>query len=91
VLDPDGVMEKARSNLEHLQQVHPTGMAAHWLSQWKSTLEGGLDAVLEILTSPLPHAVELRQNSPFAGVLTEEERLRALENFRRHWRKAHAA
>ncbi|MQA28052.1 MAG: helix-turn-helix domain-containing protein [Micromonosporaceae bacterium] len=91
VLDPDGVMDKAQSNLEHLQQVHPRGMAAHWLLRWRRTFDRGLDAVLETLTSSAPHAVELRQNSPFAGVLTDEERLRALENFRRHWRRAHAA
>jgi hypothetical protein len=47
--------------------------------------------VLETLTSSAPRSVELRQNSPFAGVLTDEERLQALESFRRHRREAHAA
>jgi len=91
VLDPDGVLARARANLGRLMRVHPRGMAAHWLAQWERILDSGLDAVLETLTSAAPRAAELRQNSPFAGVVTEEERLRVLENFRRHWRETHAA
>ena len=42
-------------------------------------------AVLDVLTSRDELAVELRQNSPFAGVLTEAERQAALASFRRQW------
>jgi hypothetical protein len=37
------------------------------------------------------HAAELRQNSPFAGALSEEERIRVLDSFRQHWRSEHIA
>jgi hypothetical protein len=53
-------------------------------------LDRGADAVLEMLTSRSPLAVELRQNSPFAGVLSQEDRARALDAFRSHWHREHA-
>jgi hypothetical protein len=38
---------------------------------------------MEVLTSPTPWAREMRQNSPFAGVLDEADRVAVLEAFRR--------
>ena len=90
-LDPDAVLALAARNLGHLRQVHPRGMTAQWLDQWQKVLDGGEDAVFGVLASPSAQAAELRQNSPFAGVLSEQERAAALEAFRNHWRRAHAA
>jgi excisionase family DNA binding protein len=90
-LDPDAVLAQAGRNLQHLRQVHPGGVTAQWLAEWQKVLDGGEDAVFSALTSSSMHAVELRQNSPFAGVLSEQERAAALEAFRNHWRQAHAA
>jgi excisionase family DNA binding protein len=88
---PDHVLNQARTNLRHLGEVHPTGMTAHWLAEWRRILDSGADAVFTALTSQSPYAVDLRQNSPFAGVLSAEERAAALEAFRDHWRQVHAA
>ena len=52
-------------------------------------LESGADAVLDVLTSPAPEAIELRQNTPFAGVLSDAERQACLRAFREHWLKEH--
>jgi excisionase family DNA binding protein len=90
-LDPQAVLTVAARNLQHLRAVHPAGMTAHWLNRWQEVLDSGEDAVFSVLTSPSAHAVELRQNSPFAGVLSEQERAAALQAFRDHWRQAHAA
>lgn len=90
-LDPPAVLAQAGKNLQHLKQVHPAGMTARWLDEWQEVLDSGDDAVFSALTSSSIHAVELRQNSPFAGVLSEQERAAALEAFRNHWREAHAA
>jgi excisionase family DNA binding protein len=90
-LDPDAVLARAGKNLQHLRQVHPGGMTARWLADWQEVLDSGADAVFSALTSPSGHAAELRQNSPFAGVLSGQERAAALEAFRNHWRRAHAA
>jgi excisionase family DNA binding protein len=91
VTDPAGVLSKARANLDRLRQVHRDGMAAMWLDQWQARLDDGVEAVLDALTSRAPHAMELRQNSPFAGVLPETERHAVLAAFTAHWREDRAA
>jgi excisionase family DNA binding protein len=91
VADPEAVLSKARSNVERLRQVHPDGMAATWLDRWEAVLDEGIEAVLNALTSRSPQAVELRQNSPFAGVLAESERRAVLTAFASSWRRDRAA
>lgn len=89
VADPAAVLAKAHLNLERLGVVHPSGMTAVWLGHWQATLAEGVEAVLDILTSRAPFAIELRQNSPFAGVLPEDERRAVLESFVLTWRRDH--
>jgi excisionase family DNA binding protein len=91
VMNPEAALSKARSNLERLRQVHPDGMAAVWLDRWQAVLDDGVEAVLDVLTSRSPDAVELRQNSPFAGVLQEDERRSVLDSFASTWRRGRAA
>jgi len=74
VQDPDGVRALGRENLATLRRAHPRGQAAHWLDQWQRLLDGPADRLLEALTSRTGRSRELRQNSPFAGVLTDEAR-----------------
>ncbi len=80
--DPANTLAHARTNLARLRSAHPSGMSARWLDAWQSVLDDGPEHVLSILTSPTPLAVELRQNSPFAGVLPDEERRIVLGAFR---------
>ena len=77
-VDPRGVIAKARSNLAHLERVHSGGPSNRWLAEWEKLLDGPAAGVLDALTSRAPRARELRQNSPFAGVLSDEERHRVL-------------
>ncbi len=65
-------------------------MAEHWLDLWRLALDSGLDHVLTVLVSDSPQATELRQNSPFTGILSEDERRTVLDSFREHWRTEHA-
>lgn len=53
-----------------------------WLGAWERVIEAGAEAVVKALVADTPESVELRQNSPFAGVLTDVERRRALAAFR---------
>lgn len=78
VADPLSVLDKGRTNLSLLKG---NRAARRWLAEWEKLLDGPLDRVLEALTSRAPRARELRQNSPFAGVLTEDERQRVLTGF----------
>lgn len=82
VVDTETVLQRARENLERLQKTHPRGQAAHWLNEWRKLLDGPTERVLEVLTSPTPWAREMRQNSPFAGVLDSDERMRVLAAFK---------
>ncbi len=79
--NPDRVLRIAHHNLERLSATHPRGPAAHWVSQWRDVLNGHTERVIEVLTSPTPWAREMRQNSPFAGVLADEDRERVLFAF----------
>lgn len=74
VLDPEGTLSLARRNVRRMRESAARGAALVWLTEWERLLDGPLLALLQTLTSPSPRARELRQNSPFAGVLTDEER-----------------
>jgi excisionase family DNA binding protein len=90
VTEPDLVLTRARENLDRFSTIHAGTMAERWLDRWRLTLNSGLDHVLTVLVSDAPEAAELRQNSPFTGILSEVERQRVLDSFRKHWRSEHA-
>jgi excisionase family DNA binding protein len=90
VAEPSRVVEKARHNLAKLKVTHARGAGRRWLDEWERLLDGPVERVLDVLTSRTPRARELRQNSPFAGVLTEQERLRVLDAFNSAHRKTEA-
>lgn len=90
VAEPDLVLTRARENLDRFSQVHAGTMAERWLDLWRSTLDSGPDHVLTVLVSDAPEAAELRQNSPFTGILSAEERTSVLNSFRKHWHSRHA-
>lgn len=84
--DPERAIGIARDNLERWRAVHassPTTLAA--LDRWGELLDVGVEAIVAVLTGMSEEAEELRQNSPFAGVLTPDQRQQALDSFRAHW------
>jgi hypothetical protein len=81
VTDPDRVRKEARSDLS-LMRTTRRGAGRRWLDEWDRLLRGPVEGILEALTSRSPRSRELRQNSPFAGVLSEEERHQVLSAFR---------
>ena len=89
VAEPDLVLGRARDNLDRFSAVHAGTMASHWLGLWRDAVDAGPDQVLTTLVSETPQAAEMRQNSPFTGVLPPDERRAVLESFRRHWRAGH--
>lgn len=82
VVDPERTLRRARTNLRRLKAAHPRGGAALWMTEWEQLLDGPVDELLEAMTSRSERGCELRQNSPFAGVLTQRDRVRVLETFR---------
>ncbi|CAB4925228.1 unannotated protein [freshwater metagenome] len=77
-VDPEGSRTVARENLQRMLAAAPRGGARVWLQEWERLLDGSLIGLLSALTSPTPRSRELRQNNPFAGVLSEEERTAVL-------------
>lgn len=80
--DPERHLRTARRNLGVMMAAHPRGRAAAQLQEWQKLLAGPIGAVLDVLCSPSPDAADLRQNTPFAGVLTDAERSTVLAAFR---------
>ncbi len=69
------LLEIARRNLDRWLRTSP----APALREWSTILESvPLAEVLALLRSSSEEAARLRQSSPFAGLLTEEERRRIM-------------
>lgn len=79
VADPDRAIATARSNLARMLEVEPR--TETYVQAWEHLLDAGPEAVLEVMTSTSREAVDLRQNTPFAGVLSEAERQAILRAF----------
>jgi len=77
--DPVGGLARARARVEELLEREPDG--ASWLHQWLRLIDRGPEAVMRAMTSIDPLARELRQNSPFVGLLPDDERRAILEAF----------
>jgi len=50
-----------------------------WAEEWRVVLDQPLPRIARAISSASPRARELRQTSPFAGVLTEQERRKLIE------------
>lgn len=81
VANPQAVINQARANLNRIVAAKTKGQATIWLSEWDRILSGPVAGVLDALTSRSPMARELRQNSPFAGVLDQDVREAVLHSF----------
>ena len=82
VIDPAGTVRRARANLERMREADGRGTARLWHREWEQLLNGPLPELLTALTSPSLRSRELRQNTPFAGVLSQAQRQQVLETSR---------
>lgn len=72
--DPEAVIAKARRNLRVMRRANSDGSADPWFAEWDRRLAGPVAGVVEVLVSHDQEARDLRQVTPFAGVLTDDER-----------------
>jgi hypothetical protein len=73
----DHVVSEARRRLRRWRRdghIHP-----EWADEWEQTLAQPVEEVARRIGVDDEHARALRQSSPFAGALTEHERLKLLE------------
>jgi len=88
LVDPNQALAKAHEQIMRWRSVHRSdGMTDHWLGSWDNILEGGIESVVDTLTSRSSQAVELRANSPFAGLLPDDVRRDVLSAFGNWWRQ----
>lgn len=76
-----GLVSIAHRNLERWS-ARWSDQPPTWLAQWSRILKLPWPEIAAIITAPSETAAQLRQSSPFAGVLTPVERARIYETFR---------
>ena len=78
--NPEQILEKAHGNLKRLQALHPH--AGHLLSLWAAWLDLPPGMLTDQIMGTSELACDMRQVSPFSGVLSASERRRVLAGFR---------
>lgn len=78
--DPD-LLRKPRQNLERWS-ARWASQFPRWAAEWCVILDRPWPEIAALITEPSENAARLRQSSPFAGVLTPQERKRVYEAFR---------
>jgi len=79
VLADPSLLHKARENLRRWQENN--GGTSPALVEWEQILNGHADQVAGFLVERSEKATRLRQSSPFAGILTESERMAIYESY----------
>ncbi len=77
---PRSVVAAARRNLATMSRAQPG--ARPLLDQWRQILRRPVDEITDVMTDPRGFARELRQVTPFAGVLSASERADVYRKFR---------
>ena len=78
--DPEAVLARAWTTLSLMRKKHPE--AEQLLREWAVILDRPLPELVEALIDPSSWGRELRQVTPFAGVLSAEERTYVYRSFR---------
>ena len=82
---PSWVLKRAQKTLKKMRQANPG--ARQLLDEWGVLLKRSIPELIPVLTDPGARARELRQVTPFAGVLSAKERATAYRAFAEEERK----
>jgi transcriptional regulator with XRE-family HTH domain len=77
---PDEVLRRASENVRRMVAARPE--AVELLAEWQRILARPVDDVIDAMTDPGARARDLRQVTPFAGVLSGPERADVYRRFR---------
>ena len=72
--NPEAVIGLAKSNIARWRKMDPDSKSDPYFVRWERLLNGPLPDLLEFMVSPSQEARDMRQCSPFPGVLTDRER-----------------
>ena len=84
--DPS-LLDRARTNLKARRKQYDPDALPPFIVEWERRLSGPPQALAAFLVDVTREAILLRHFSPFAGVLTEQERLHILDAFEREIRR----
>jgi excisionase family DNA binding protein len=76
------VRSRGRKNLETLRRADVDGAGASYLDAWERLLHGDLESLVEVLTSTEHAARDLRNVTPFAGVVSDAQRRKLIRTIR---------
>lgn len=79
--NPRAVLAVARRNLDRARVERPVHEQG-WISEWETILGQPLIAIVGLLLADDAESLHLKQTSPFAGVLSQAERVQAMERVR---------
>lgn len=74
--------ERAQHNLERMRMQVRGTQAQEWLDEWEALIDGPPERLIEVFLGQDERSIDLRQVSPFAGALSNEERLAAIRRAR---------
>ena len=75
------LLQIALSNVDRWSEQRNDARPA-WLDEWRDLLNQPWANIAALITEPSENGARLRQSSPFAGILTNQERWRIYEAFR---------
>ncbi len=78
IADPDHVRKVARRNLEQMRSRRQSPLSAGWIAEWEHLIAGPVGPLIATLVRTDERGIDLRQMSPFAGVLDDAERCEAI-------------
>lgn len=82
--DPQIVIAKGLAGCRLLASRSPSPMALKWIGLWQQALTAGPAAVTHLALRDDDLGHDLRQMSPFFGVLSDQERVQALGSVARY-------
>ena len=85
---PQWVLQRAQKTLKKMRHANPG--ARQLLDEWGVLLKRSIPELIPVLTDPGARARELLQVTPFAGVLSAEERARVYRDFAEEERRRHS-
>jgi hypothetical protein len=77
--DAETFLARARRNIAFHRECDPDGHSEFYTSTWERLLNGSLKDLEAAMVSTSQESRDLRQASPFAGTLSDEERWDVLE------------
>jgi hypothetical protein len=76
------LLDIPRNNLQRWNARWEKNEVPAWYEQWCAIMNRSWPEIAAIITEPSEEGARLRQSSPFAGVLSAEQRKRIYEAFR---------